>query len=219
MNRMKEKKTQEITFRAFRNNDIEQCAKIIAKSWFIASSFVIGNASQRFMKSYVDINKVVSTWLEVALDSENIIGFIFCRLDKEYNFSLKVKAFLSFLKILSNFLVGKYGKVKNPIKYIKKFLTTEKKVGTYTPKSDAQVCLFAIDSRYRGLGIGNMLLTRFITKARLKRGKCITVYTDALSNWKFYEKFGFKRYKTFYDDFDSYIKNEDTEGFIYVLNI
>lgn len=46
----------------------------------------------------------------------------------------------------------------------------------------------------------------------------IALHTDQLSNWRFYEKYGFKRWSAFTEILSSYLKGEDVRGFIYILN-
>jgi len=48
----------------------------------------------------------------------------------------------------------------------------------------------------------------------------ITVYTDdKTSNWQFYERYGFKKVATFYDNVSSYYADVDSNGIVYALDL
>ena len=65
-----------------------------------------------------------------------------------------------------------------------------------------------------------MLIDRFLHTARDVGSTLATVYTDdKMSNWQFYEKYGFRRVRTFHDDVTTYFCNVDSTGIIYVLDL
>ena len=210
---------EEINFRRFGKSDIYRCAELAIDAWPIVSSLVSVDDVPNLMKAYVDINRVASTWLEVALIENKIIGFLFGKLNPDQKAVDRIISIFPSIFIILKLIIGKYGKLDRPLTFFKHLIATEQKVEHYTPQSDGQIVLFVVDSNYRGRGIGRALLNRFLQRAKYLNLKLISVYTDPLSNWNFYEKFGFVRHGAFLDDLNTYIKKNETEGFIYKFTI
>jgi len=77
-----------------------------------------------------------------------------------------------------------------------------------------------VDSRHRGKGIGSALLERFLSAAKEMGSTRVTVYTDDLmSDWRFYERRGFKRITTFYDNITSCYSGTPSLGIIYAMDL
>jgi len=209
----------DIQFRGIQKKDVETLAKLAVDAWPIVSSLVSVEDVPKLMKAYVQINRLGSTWLEVAVIDKKIVGFLFGRLNHDQKTIDRIKSIIPSLWILLKIALGKYGKLAEPLVFLKQLFATEQKVMLHTPQADGEVMLFVVDSDYRGKGIGRALLNRFLKYASSLGSHLISVYTDPLSNWKFYEKVGFERHGTFIDDLNTYIKKAETEGFIYKLAI
>ena len=115
--------------------------------------------------------------------------------------------------------MGRYGKIAEKYTLLKKFLATELNIDLYTPRVDGVIELFVVDAAYRGKGIGKALVDRFLSAAKSKGAHTVSVYTDLLSNWHFYEVYGFQRMCAFHDELNSYIEQTDVEGYIYLVDI
>src|SRR5690554_3085481 len=122
-------------------------------------------------------------------------------------------------KLFWGFLTGKYGKIEKKYRFLGSVILTTFKVELLCRKFDSEINLIVIDKEYRGLGIGTKLITRFLDKTKQKGSKSIYLYTDIESNWKFYEIYGFKRYRKFHDYELSFLKDKNICSFIYVYNI
>jgi ribosomal protein S18 acetylase RimI-like enzyme len=208
-----------LDFRAFRGDDAPECSQFAAEAWPILSALVPAEDVVKFMRAYVEVSRLASTWREVARISERVVGFLFGRINADYTRITVLKAFFFCLIIGVKVILGRYGHLARPLTFLKKFMRATLKVQRNAPRSDAEVVLFVVDSKHRGKGIGTALMDRFVSAAKDKKTKVIMLSTDPLSNWKFYEKYGFKRYSTFEDDLNSYIKNEDVESYIYAIGI
>jgi len=93
---------------------------------------------------------------------------------------------------------------------------TDLKLMIKMPKSDATIEMFIVDSSYRGRGIGTRLMDRFLKAAADTGARLVTLYTDdRMSNWQFYERKGFKRIGTFYDNITSHYGGAGARGIIY----
>lgn len=208
-----------LQFRKFNIKDTSKCSELAVDAWPVVSAVASKEDTIKFMNVLIDLSRLFSTWLEVVCISENIIGFLFGRIDSDYRMKDKFKAFFSILSIVIKIIVGGYGRISKRFTLLRKLILTEIKVVRNRPKSDGEVTLFVVDSKYRGKGIGRMLMDRFIDTVKSKNARVITVYTEQGSNWKFYEIYGFRKYSTFYDDLTSYVRNEDVKGFIYAIDL
>lgn len=209
----------EVQFRQYTKGDLHVCSRFAADAWPSISNIVSEPDAERFMSAYVELCCTPSTWKEVACISGNVVGFLFGRIDKDVTMSKGFHTLFSTIVLLLRLLLGKYGKIAEPFTFLKKFIATESKVSNYTPKVDGTIELFVVDANFRGRKIGKKLLDRFIAMAQKKNVKSLSVYTDPLSNWKFYEVYGFQRICTFHDDLNSYIEQKDVEGYIYTIEI
>jgi GNAT superfamily N-acetyltransferase len=208
----------EVTFRSFRTDDLSACASLVAEAWPVMAALVQEEEGAKFARSYVELSHAGSTWLEVACLGDRVVGFLFGSIDADQTIVIQLKAFVSSLLVGLKVLAGRYGRLTRPLTLLTKYLATARKVERNSPASDAEVELFVVASAHRGEGIGKALMDRFVGGAQRKKAKVIKVYTDPLSNWGFYESYGFTRWSTFDDDLNSFLKSEEVEGFIYAMD-
>jgi len=76
-----------------------------------------------------------------------------------------------------------------------------------------------VDKNHQGMGIGKTLMSRYIEKVKRENRNKIYLYTDIESNWMFYEKYGFKRDKEFYDNGLSFMSGKKIHCFIYSMQL
>ncbi|MDD2404535.1 MAG: GNAT family N-acetyltransferase [Victivallaceae bacterium] len=203
-------------FRPYQPRDIERCAELAKDAWPVLS--IIGKDSiHSVMKAYIKMNLLLSDCKEVCYYNKEVIGFIFGSINQEKNFSLQ--RYIKANKLFWGFLTGKYGKIEKKYRFLVSVILTVFKVELLCRKFDSEINLIVIDKEYRGLGIGTKLITRFLEKAKQKGSKSIYLYTDIESNWKFYEIYGFNRYREFYDYELSFLKDKNICSYIYVYNI
>ncbi|MCG2821465.1 MAG: GNAT family N-acetyltransferase [Candidatus Atribacteria bacterium] len=207
----------ELRFREFDAKDISKCSELVVDAWPIVNALGTKEDVNKFISIFIELTLLSSTWREVVCVSDNIIGLLFGRINSDYR--NKFKAFFSILSIGMKIILWKYKGVSKRLTLLRKIISTEIKVMLNSPKSDGEVTFFIVDSKYRGKGIGRMSMDRFIDTAKKKNAKMISVYTEQESNWRFYENYGFRKYRTFYDDMTSFFRKEDINGFIYTINL
>ncbi len=212
-------KSEKVYFRQYTEKDLAACSRFAADAWPAISRIVSQKDVDTFMNAYVKLGYCPSTWREVACISGEVVGFLFGRIDKDVSTGKRLYILFSSLNLFLKILLGRYGKIERPFTVLEKFLATESKVKECIPRVDGAIEFFVVDSKYRGMGIGRTLVDRFLCTAKEKDVKTISVYTDQLSNWKFYEIYGFQRICSFHDDLNSYIVQKDVEGYIYVYRI
>lgn len=209
----------ELSFRPYHTDDLADCARFAAEAWPSISVLMPEGDIEELLSVDIRLACQTSTWLEIACLSGKITGFLFARIDSDLNKIVSLRAFISRLMTGLELILGKHGKIPNRFTFLKKLILSEIKFKRNSPKSDAEILFFVVESKHRGKGIGKTFMDRFINAAKEKKVQTIILSTDALSNWKFYEKYGFERYSEFTDDISSYIEGEDVKGFIYQMKL
>lgn len=172
------------------------------------------------MEGYIESSLMDANWTDVACDSQGVVGFLFGRIDKYRGEVADKGSMFGEIPTFAKYIVGKYRKTPGILTLFWTVVLTEFKLKLNMPKSDAEIRLFIVDSKYRGRGIGGMLMDRFLGTVRDVGSTLATVYTDdKMSNWQFYEKYGFRKVGTFHDNVTSFFCDVDSTGIIYALDL
>lgn len=211
---------QGISFRRYAPEDLQTCTKLAEEAWPPGPDLATKDAVSWGMEGYIESSLMNANWTEIAYDSQGVVGFLFGRIDK-YRGEVAVPGSLfGELPTLAKYVVGKYRKTPGILVLFWTLLLTELKLKVNMPRSDSEIRLFIVDSKHRGKGIGGMLIDRFLHTARDVGSTLAAVYTDdKMSNWQFYEKYGFRRGGTFHDNVTSFFCNVDSIGMIYILDL
>lgn len=205
-----------LVYRPYKTEDLDRCTEIAVDAWPIASIIEENGQSHSVMKAYVELSMLLSDYKDVCCYQDTVVGFIFCSKHKQLP---TLKDRLSYNRLLWGFITGRYGKIKRRARFLFNLILTMIKVELLCRRFDCEVVLFAVDSRYRGSGIGKTLLNRFISGITGSNHKTVYLYTDIESNWNFYEHYGFKKYKDFIDNELSFIKKRKITSFIYYYEL
>ncbi len=218
--------TEELSFRAFRAGDLPECARFTAETWTIVGTLEKGGRVLPVVRGYLELSLNTATWKEVVCLSGRVIGFLFGRIESDVGLPQIIAELLGSVRILARFILGRYGRFRDIPLFLRKLSGTNAKVAEFSPPSAGTVELFVIDPAFTGKGVGRALLDRF-TNAVSERGGgnekeedggyLVSLYTDPLSNWHFYEKCGFARIAAFPDDLNTLLTGKKTEGYIYAL--
>jgi ribosomal protein S18 acetylase RimI-like enzyme len=205
-------------FREFQAGDIDACSRLAWDAWAADSVEPEAEVDPLVMEGYVRSFLVRSNWNFVLQDSQGVIGFLFGRIGGR-----RAKGRSGFmtneLAMIPHFLFGVDNQRVSPVVLIYFFLT-EFKVLVNVPRSDAEINLIIVDRKHRGKGLGKMFVDKFITAAKEAGCKLVTLYTDdQMSNWKFYEIYGFRRVGTFHDSLTSYFAERKATGIVYALDL
>jgi ribosomal protein S18 acetylase RimI-like enzyme len=182
----------------------------------------IGSKEQELsgMEGYMEFSLSLSNWTDIACTSEGIVGFLFGRIDNYLGKGKPKKSLLGEIPSITKSFF-EYGRMTpGLLRFLWNLVLTEMKVKLRTPKSDASIEMFIVDSKHRGKGVGSDLINRFLSVAREAGSSLVTVYTDdRMSDWQFYERRGFRRVGTFYDNITSHYSGLDTRGIIFILDM
>lgn len=209
---------KEPAIREYSEADMDACTRLAWDAWAADSVEPAEVVEPRVMEGYVRSFLVRSNWKEVLYDSQGVIGLLFGRIGGN-----KAKGGVSSwsreLGMIPQFIFGVNDQRVSPVVMLHFFLT-EFKVLVNVPRSDAEINLIIVDRQHRGKGLGKMLMDRFIAAAKEAGCKLATLYTDdQMSNWKFYEIYGFRKVGTFHDSLTSYFAETKATGIVYALDL
>jgi len=214
-----DRESEEPQFRKFTPDDMAACTKLAWGAWALVDQEPGPDDDPSVMEGYVRSFLMRSNWNEVAFDSHGVVGFLFGRISKGEGRE-KVASPISELNVIPRFLFSNSRMPPiSPIVMVHFFLT-ELKVLVNVPRSDAEVNLIVVDRTHRGRRLGTSLVNRFVEEAKKSGCDRVTLYTDdQMSNWKFYEIYGFKKTATFHDSLTSYFAEKSANGIVYVLEL
>lgn len=204
-----------LEFRTFTSNDCERCSELAAVVWPVVLSVTDDINARSFMKGYVELNEVLSNYTEVCCEQGKIAGFLFgCvgRLPKDNERRRRLR------NIAWNYLSGKSG-CRRRVRLILANVYSMAKTAFLCSRFDGEVLLFVVGPEYQGHGIGRALLNRFMEYSRSKGAGSICLTTDLESNWKFYERYGFKKYREYTDNGLSVFIRKRIRSFIYYYSL
>jgi ribosomal protein S18 acetylase RimI-like enzyme len=208
-----------ISFRRYEPGDIPACARLAEDAWPAGPALATEELGPSGMEGYMEYSRSLANWTDIAYTSEGIIGFLFGRID---NYPEKMPSEKSPFGEPSIIIRSFFRERITPtlLRFLWSLILTDLKLKLNLPKSDASIEMFIVDSKYRGRGVGSELLERFLRAARDAGSSLVTVYTDdRMSNWGFYERKGFRRVGTFYDNITSHYSGSDARGIIFTLDL
>ncbi len=208
------------SFRHYMAKDLERCAQLSARAWAGLFSFTGKDGELNLMRFSVDFYTATASWQEVACMSGEVVGLLFGKIDSDLPRFAGVRTFLTDSRLYLMLLVGRYGKIQKRAKIMRYAIADDRNVRNNSPEAEGEVTFLVVDEAFRGRGIGKQLMDRFVTYARSKNVRKITVNTtDPICNWDFYEQYGFGRYRSFKDRLSSYSLNKETKMLILELDL
>jgi GNAT superfamily N-acetyltransferase len=201
-----------ITFREYEKKDFERCVEITARAW----PELTGGRAAADLEGYL----WPSTWRQLACMDNVPVGLLFGTIYSDLGALRKMKGALMHATVNAKVLLGLYGKTPDRLAWIMGGIATEKDIKRGRAEADGKIDFFVIDPTYRGKGIGKDLLQRFVEHATSRGASRISVDSLEFESWRFYVKHGFTKLgATFRDALHSRIRNEDVEGYQFVMDI
>lgn len=207
-----------VSFRKYRPGDIPHCARLARDAWPAGPARASKEIEAAGMEGYMQYSLDSSNWAEIALSTEEVVGFLFGRIDG-YG-EVPERSILGEVPSLFNSIMEHDRRSPRLLRFAWSVAMTDLKLKLNTPPSDASVEMFIVDSRHRGKGVGSALLERFLAAARDAGSNRVTVYTDDLmSDWQFYLRRGFTKVATFHDNITSHYSGSKAKGIIFSLEL
>lgn len=210
----------EVVFREYEKTDLKRCAAISAQAW----PEIIDYSSERegiiTMEAYVDFNRASSNWQEVACASGTVVGILFGRLDRDMTAWGRFRGRMVERMVYLKLILGLYGRIPNRLKLIRMGMADDREKLRNTPESDGEVAYFVVAKEYRGKRIGRTLMDRFLTHARERgAGRIFVLTTEPGCDWGFYERYGFRHYSTFREEFTSFLLKREARSLIFTIDL
>ena len=194
-----------ITYRGLSPADMPSCERLVAKTW--SKNLLLKNSGDADGLAGMMLHNMMQNadYMEIADKEGEVAGFLLGNTALRQKTSILQTASLYFnstqqLMFNSNICFCKKTKLINT------FIESENnmKKATEKMKADGEVCLFVVDSVYRGFGIGRRLMDRFLEHCKNQDVRFIILKTDESCNYAFYDNYGFNRVKTYYDPLVAY---------------
>jgi GNAT superfamily N-acetyltransferase len=204
---------------------LKSCAKLLSETWTIDDELINASQPRHLFYYYIRncVDNSIYTDLIVDQETDRVLGILFGSDENHSTFKSSIKNFKIFLIIFKHILLGHLGKRFIAFKYIKDILDLDKSIEKYCEIFDGELNLFVLSKELQGQGYGRELMNRYIEFCRNERQmEKIFLWTDISCNYGFYEHYGFRRFKQFYDDrltdHDDKRTNKPN-GFIYYKNL
>lgn len=209
-----------IVFRRYEKSDLKRCCEVAVRVWPEVLSMAKSGDAPFAMEAYIDFYRASANWQEVACVSGSVVGILFGKVEGGITRLGRLRGYLSERFVYLKFLAGAYGRIPGRMSMTRKAMSDDRNKLLNSPEADGEVIFFMVDRDHQGKGMGRQLMGRFIDHARGSGARRIIVYTnDPGCNWDFYQKYGFKHYSTFRDNFTSLIRNEEVKGLIFTLDL
>lgn len=206
-------------FRRLESSDIVDCSTIVTETWPWDMPGLTSEETMVANEWYVRLSLLYTDWAQLVINENEVIGFMFGSIPSRSNRPKFISLIRRTISVGKSFLFL-VKKIPRLITLCPTFLLTEFKLMLLLSESEACIQLFIVKENYRGKGIGKELLDRFVYDVRRNGINKIAVYTeDKTSNWRFYERYGFRKEASFYDNFISKVNGERTIGYIYSLAV
>jgi len=209
---------REIEFRSYYEPDLSLCAGIGVQVFPVVTGGFAGKEISQVMEGQVDSCHAVCNYHELAVVDGAVVGLIFGWVSSGCVVIDGLRRLRRLLSIPVRFLLGRYGSRRKLIRYFGPCLQAVRVARRNAPGSQAEVVLFAVSPGYQGLGIGRALMDRFVHHASKCKARVISVTTDETLSFRFYERYGFRRWAEYRDVLTSYCSGgRSIKGFIYRL--
>ncbi len=188
----------EITLKEFKRKHKKECCHMIEQTWSFQELLCGVKDKKIIFKGFFETYLAQSHYRKVALNEKGeVLGYLLGKNRREKTFKIFIEQFLIKAIYLYYILIGKLGKRKQIFKLLKLQEKAYKEVIPPKEKFDSEIELFFVNEKARGLGVGRLLIKDYLKNYCEAKGlKNIVLFTDESSTYEFYEKYGFKRYKT-----------------------
>jgi ribosomal protein S18 acetylase RimI-like enzyme len=212
--------SEEVTFRKYEATDLRRCAGLAEQAWPMRGERRTDPDEPSAFEPWIESSSMSATWAEVAVVSGDVVGFLFGSVDKMKPKGAGLEEVLNMLWMVRRMLSGGFDRWEAPLRTMLSFSFMEFKLEVNKPDADADIILLIVDAKYRGRNIGKALVDRFVETARNAGAHAISLFTDdKISNWKFYEIYGFRKTSTFYDNISTYFAGEPANAIYYLLDL
>lgn len=178
-----------ITLRAYQKEDFNTLQNIIKETWHY-DDFSSPKTAQKLANVFLSSCLTNYTYSQVAIDNGKPIGIILVNNKAKHKcpFSLRFKQIRAIISLYLSKEGRKVSKIFENVNGIDKQLLKECEI-----EYPAELALFAVDSSYRGKGVGKQLFQSALDYIREQKLDTFYLFTDTSCNYGFYEHQGMIR--------------------------
>jgi len=211
---------EEATFRKYEPSNLGRCAALAVQAWPMRGMSGPEQSEPSGFEAWIESTAKSSSWTDVAIASNEVVGFLFGSVDRLRPKVRILEQLGDMFWMFGEFFSGNRHRWRISIRTALSFLFSQFLLEVNRPEADADISLLVVDARFRGKGIGKALVDRFVKMAKDAGAHSVTLFTDdKISNWRFYEAYGFSKANTFYDGISSYFAGERANAMYYVLDL
>jgi ribosomal protein S18 acetylase RimI-like enzyme len=180
-----------LVYREITKDDFDGLINLLQETWNFEDAIHDHQSRMRFLHLLLSSTMLTSSWGQVSIHDNEIVGFIMglAKKDKtglQKTFSLKVMI----INMASLFFLNRSDK-KGVESYfqVPKAYNSMRKGRAFS----AEITLLAVSKKCQGLGIGKHLVNNVLSYFSSMAAGSIGVFTDSESNYGFYDHSGFER--------------------------
>lgn len=181
--------SEEIIFREFRDQDYKPLEDIIRKTWKY-DKFCSPKAAAKLAKAYLASCLANQTFTCVAAVNDVPVGIIMGKNTNRHRCPLRLR--LHLLASIWSLVISKEGRAASRI-FSAVNETDQELLRDSRKDYHGEVAFFAIDSKYRGRGLGKKLFDALLSYMKQENISEFYLFTDTSCNYPFYERQGMKR--------------------------
>lgn len=210
-----------LEFVKYNSTYLKSCAKLVSETWKLDDELINASQPRHFYYYYIRNCASHSVYTDLLVDQETgrVLGILFGSDEQHPTYKSSIKNFQNLLIVFKHIILGHLGKRFIARKSIRNMLHIDKSVEKYCKNFDSELNLFILSKELQGQGYGRILMNRYIQFCKDEQQiKNIFLWTDISCNHGFYQHYGFRLYRQFYDDrlTDRHDKRRDKpNGFIY----
>lgn len=202
---------------------LKSCAELVKDTWDFHSDFKgIKNNLIIYIAYVCDCLNYSKHCQLIIGEDDKVYGLLFGSIENEtFVYSLKYffKNLLNFFIVINNILLGKLGNRVIAIKNFRCYKTIDEEGEKFSNFFDGEVNLFIVNKELRGKKYGYKLMNNYINFCYKNGLKSIFLWTELSCTYTFYERYGFKKFATFYNKDLTENHVEKNNGFIYCYDI
>ncbi|CAF1235663.1 unnamed protein product [Didymodactylos carnosus] len=193
-----------LQFSKYHSRFLKSCAQLVQEIWPLEDDLV--HASQPHHLFYYYVRNCVdnSTYTDLIVDEENderILGILVGDHESHRSCRSMIKNFRNCVILYKHILCSHLGKRFVALEVVDEMSTISKRIEDECEEFDSEINLLVLSKDLQGKGYGRLLMERYIEFCKNDKNiKSIFVWSDISCNYKFYEHYGFRLYKQFYDD-------------------
>lgn len=187
-----------ISLKDYKRKYQKECCKMAEQTWAFPH-LLYGRCNKKILfKGFFESYLTQSHYRKVAINEDGeILGYLLGKNRQKKSFTLWLQNIFMKIKYLFHILIGNFGERKRIFQLLKLQDKAYEAVIPLGEEFDAEIELFFVHKEARGLGIGRDLLEDFLNNyCKNNQLKNVVLFTDESSTYEFYDKYGFKRYKT-----------------------